>query len=72
LIPGGKLGVWIAGGLGFVVVIGGIALSLIPPGDTASKMLFETKLIGGTVSAIVVGLALYYRGLRQKNKLRSA
>lgn len=72
LIPGGKLGVWIAGGLGFLVVTGGIALSLIPPGDTTSKLLFETKLIGGTVSAIVVGLALYYRGLRQKNKLRSA
>lgn len=68
LIPGGKLGVWIAGGLGFFVVTGGIALSLVPPGDSSNKLLFETKLIGGTLLAIVIGLLLYYRGVRQKKK----
>lgn len=71
LIPGGKFGVWIAGGIGFLVVAGGIILSLIPPGDTASKILFETKLIGGTLAAVAVGLALYYRGVHQKNGLHS-
>lgn len=70
LIPGGKIGVWLSAGLGFVVVAGGIILSLIPPGDTASKFLFETKLIGGTLIAIAAGLALFYRGLLQKKKLR--
>lgn len=70
LIPGGKFGVWLAAGLGFVVVAGGIALSLIPPGDTTSKFLFETKLIGGTVIAVGAGLALFYRGRLQKRRLR--
>jgi amino acid transporter len=66
LIPGGKLGVWIAGGLGFVVVLCGIAFSLIPPGEEVNKVLFEEKLIGGTAAAVLFGLMLYWRGARTK------
>lgn len=68
LIPGGKMGVWITGGLGFIVVAGGIYLSLIPPGETTNKVLFEVKLIGGTVVAIALGLILYFRGAWQKSQ----
>ena len=68
LIPGGKLGVWIAGGLGFIVVAGGIVLSLIPPGETANKFIFEAKLVGGTLTAICLGLILYFRGARAKRR----
>src|SRR3989454_8536342 len=67
LIPGGKVGVWIAGGLGFVVVLGGIAVSLVPPGDSSDKLGFELKLVGGTLAAIVLGLVLYFRGARTKS-----
>ncbi len=66
LIPGGKFGVWVAGGLGLIVVVVGIALSFIPPGDTANKLVFEMKLVGGTVAAVAIGLGLYIRGARQK------
>lgn len=66
LIPGGKPGVWIAGILGGLVVLGGIALSLIPPGESTNKWLFEGELVGGTVLFIAIGLALYYRGVRAK------
>ena len=66
LIPGGKFGVWVAGGLGLIVVVVGIALSFIPPGDTANKFVFEMKLVGGTVAAVALGLGLYIRGARQK------
>jgi glutamate:GABA antiporter len=66
LIPGGKPGVWIAGTLGFVVVAGSIVFSLIPPGESANKLLFETKLIGGTGITLLIGLALYFRGAREK------
>ncbi len=48
LIPGGKAGVWIAGGMGICIVLGAILLSVIPPGETASKLVFEVKLIGGS------------------------
>jgi amino acid transporter len=68
LIPGGKIGVWIAGGLGFIVVAGGIALSLIPPGEAENKWLFELKLVSGTLVAVLIGLALYYRGAKEKRR----
>jgi amino acid transporter len=66
LIPGGKIGVWIAGGLGFLVTLGGIALSFVPPGESANKYVFSVKLIGGTAIAVSLGLILYYRGVRAK------
>src|ERR1700733_1858045 len=66
LIPGGKIGVWLMGILGFTVVLGGIVLSLIPPAEAANKWIFEGKLAGGSAFAIFFGLALYYRGVRAK------
>jgi amino acid transporter len=68
LIPGGKLGVWVASGLGFLVVLAGIVLSLIPPGDSSNKIGFEMKLIGGTVASVALGLILYFRGVRDKSR----
>jgi glutamate:GABA antiporter len=66
LIPAGKAGVWIAGGLGFLVTVAGIVLSLIPPGETPNKLVFEIKLVSGTVATVLVGLLLYVRGARAK------
>lgn len=70
LIPGGLPGVWLAGGLGFFVVLLSIVLSLIPPGDTANKFMFEMKLVCGTAGSILLGLFLYWRGARQKHSPR--
>jgi glutamate:GABA antiporter len=72
LIPGGKPGVWIAAGLGFLVVLIGIFVSLVPPGDSTDKFGFEAKLVGGTVAAIVLGLVLYRRGARAKSRESAA
>jgi len=66
LVPGGIAGVWICGGLGFIVVLGGILLSLVPPGDSSDKLGFEMKLVAGTVVSILIGLVLYRRGARAK------
>jgi amino acid transporter len=66
LVPGGKLGVWVCGGLGFVVVLVGIIVSLVPPGDVSSKVGFEMKLVLGTLASILLGLVLYWRGARAK------
>jgi amino acid transporter len=62
LIPGGKFGVWFCGGLGIAVVLLGIVVSLVPPGDSADKFGFEMKLVGGTLASILLGLVLYGRG----------
>jgi len=66
LVPGGKLGVRLCGGLGFLIVVLGIVVSLIPPGDSSNKLGFELKLVAGTVISILIGLALYWRGARAK------
>jgi amino acid transporter len=66
LVPGGRAGTWICGGLGFVVVLIGILVSLIPPGDSSNKLGFELKLVIGTLASILLGLVLYWRGARSK------
>ena len=66
LVPGGLPGVWIAGSLGFLVVLIGIVVSLVPPGDSANKFGFELKLVLGTAASILLGLILYWRGARAK------
>ncbi len=66
LVPGGKVGVWICGGLGFVVVLVGILVSLVPPGDSLNKLGFELKLVAGTAASVLLGLVLYWRGARAK------
>jgi glutamate:GABA antiporter len=67
LIPGGKIGVWIASGLGFLVVLLGIMLSFIPPGDTENKFNFVAELIAATGVAILLGLLLHYFGTREQS-----
>jgi glutamate:GABA antiporter len=69
LVPGGLSGVWISGCLGFLVVLIGIAVSLVPPGDSSDKLGFELKLGGGTLASILLGLALYWRGARSKKEV---
>lgn len=66
LVPGGVAGVWLCGGLGFVVVLVGIFVSLVPPGDSTNKLGFEMKLLTGTLASILLGLILYWRGARTK------
>jgi hypothetical protein len=53
--------------LGFVTVLIGIVVSLVPPGDSVDKLGFELRLVGGTLAAIALGLSLYWRGARQKS-----
>jgi amino acid transporter len=68
LVPGGKFGVWLCGGLGFAVTLASILFSMIPPGETTNKLLFEVKLLGGSAIAVGIGLALYWRGARAKRR----
>jgi len=67
LVPGGRAGVWICGGLGFLVVLVGIGVSLVPPGEATSPLGFELQLLIGTIVSILIGLALYWRGARSKS-----
>jgi amino acid transporter len=69
LVPGGKVGVWITGLIAFLITLAAIVLSMIPPGEVQSKLVFELKIIGGTLIPIGIGLLLYWRGARKKRRL---
>jgi len=66
LVPGGKLGIWLAGGIAFVVTLLSIIVAVIPPDDAKNKSLFFIKLVSGCLLTIVIGLVLYWRGARAK------
>jgi amino acid transporter len=66
LIPGGKIGVWLTAGIGFLIVLACMVIAAVPPGDSTNKLLFEVKVIAATVIAILFGLVLYWHGVRAK------
>ncbi len=66
LVPGGAAGTWVCGSLGFLIVLIAIIFSIIPPGDTSSRSFFLLKVGLTTLAAILIGLALYWRGARSK------
>ncbi len=68
LIPGGKFGVWVAGSVAMTVTLVAIVLSFVPAAGETNKLLFEVKLIGGTIGGISIGLILYYRGWSAKKR----
>ncbi len=67
LIPGGILGVWVTSGMAFLVTFAAILFSLIPPAEVTNKAVFFVKVAGASVAAIGIGLALYFRGAREKS-----
>jgi glutamate:GABA antiporter len=69
LVPGGKVGVWVAGLLGFAITLGSMILAAIPPKGVSSKAIFELKIIGTTAVCIAIGLLLYWRGARTRAKV---
>ena len=66
LVPGGKPGILIMGILGFAVTAVSIVLAVIPSKDVINKPLFEIKVAGSTIAAVIIGLMLYYRGAQER------
>ena len=54
---------------GFAVVLMGIFVSLIPPGDSSNKLGFFLNLVAGTAFSVLIGLFLYWRGARSKGEM---
>ena len=68
LVPGGKLGVWIACVLASAVTLLSIIVSVFPPGDSSNRLLFVVKVTFTTVGMIALGLILYFNGARSKTR----
>ena len=64
LVPGGKVGVWLVAGLGFLATFLSVVLALMPPEGSADPKMFVAKVGGGCLLFIVAGLGFYYRNRR--------
>jgi len=72
LIPGGTIGVCIAGAISFAITLGAMILAAIPPGDISREhhvIRYELQLVGGTLATVLIGLFLYWYAQRDIRKL---
>lgn len=66
LIPGGRLTCWLVGGTGFLITLLALILAMVPPADASRPALFTSKVIGGSVALLIVGLVFYRRRRTRK------
>jgi amino acid transporter len=66
LVPGGKVGMWIAGSLAFLVTLGSMIVAGISPEGPTNRLIFLVKVVAWTLGFISIGLLLYWRGATSK------
>ncbi len=67
LVPGGKVGIWVAGSLAFLITLGSMIVAGISPEGPTSRPVFLAKVVACTVGFTGFGLLLYWRGARAKS-----
>ena len=73
LVPGGMFGIWFAGGIAFLVTIICILVAVIPIADADHPLNlvqfldFMATVFVGCLGTVVIGLVLYWRGVRTKD-----
>jgi hypothetical protein len=68
IIPGGRVGVLVAGVSGFGITLFAMALAMIPPPGTTDTLIHEAKLGGGSLLLLGVGLVIYWRAKVKQRK----
>lgn len=71
-IPGGKIGIWLVGGVGIVACIGAIAIGFIPPETIkiANIKLYEIMLGAGVLIFVLLPLIFYKLSTRKRQLLQ--
>jgi amino acid transporter len=64
-VPGGRRVAIALASLGFVVTAISIVLACVPADDEPNKMLAVFKVVGSSVTMVIVGAAVYYTGRRR-------
>jgi len=67
-VPGGRAGLWLVTVSGLATTVLSLSLALVPPQGTASPLLFELKVVGGTLALLGVGYVFYSRGRRRRSR----
>jgi glutamate:GABA antiporter len=68
IIPGGRVGVLVAGLSGFGITLFAMGLAMIPPPGTTDVLIHETKLGGGSLLLVGVGLVIYWRAQAKRRR----
>ncbi|MEQ8223648.1 MAG: APC family permease [Candidatus Eremiobacterota bacterium] len=68
LIPGGIAGICIVSITGLFITLLSMFFSSIPPEGTKNSLLYEGKLLGGSVLFILIAMFFYFKGKTEKNK----
>ena len=69
-IPGGKIGIWIVAGIGFLGTLFAISIGFLPPSQikTGSPVFYEAFMIGGVVIMCAIPLIIMrFRGPHWKS-----
>jgi glutamate:GABA antiporter len=68
-IPGGRKGAYFAGIAGLAVTALSIILSCIPGAEVTNKQSFFGTVFGTVIVTLLVGVAIYWHGKRQKDRV---
>ncbi len=72
-VPGGRLGAYFVGGLGTLTTALALMLALVPAEEVTKPLIYEMKLVGGTLFFFAIGAGLYWKGRNKaKGKTQSA
>jgi hypothetical protein len=68
IIPGGRIGVLVAGLSGFGITLFAMGLAMIPPPGTTDVLVHEAKLGGGSLLLIGLGQIIYWRARAKQRR----
>jgi amino acid transporter len=66
VIPGGRIGAIVAGISGLAITLFAMVVAVFPPPGTSNILLHETKLVGGSLLLLAIGLLIYWRARRAR------
>jgi glutamate:GABA antiporter len=66
VVPGGATGALLIGSCGVAITAFAMVVALIPPPGTSDIWIYETKVAGGSLLLVLVGLFIYWRAKRKQ------
>lgn len=69
IVPGGATGALIAGICGLAITLFAMIVALVPPPGTSDSWLYETKVAGGSLFLVLIGLVIYGRAKRKQSQV---
>jgi amino acid transporter len=66
-LPGGRMGLWLVAGAGFLATAISLALLFVPPAGTENVINYEANLIGQAAIVLGAGVALYWFNGRRRD-----